>query len=190
MNEYNAKYIGVGKPSLSGSVWKAPIGTPLPTDAVTPLNEAFVSMGYSGEDGLVNASNRESETLKAWGGQTVATPQTSVEDQYTVTLIETLRSDVLKAVYGDNSVTGTDLETGIAVAVGMEEPQAASWVFDMIINGALKRVVLPNAKVSELGDITYKDDELVGFETTINALPDENAKTHYEYMIENQQESE
>lgn len=191
----DAMNVGVGKPKLEGSVFRAPLGTEFPKNATDPLGDAFVSMGYSSDDGLVNSANRESEQLKAWGGQTVYTSQTSVEDQYTLTLIETLNSDVLKAVYGDDSVTGTDLATGIAVAVGMEEPQAAVWVFDMIINDKLKRVILPNAKVSELGDITYKDDELVGFETTISALPysDPNTKksvTHYEYMIDKPEESE
>lgn len=197
VKNYDADNVGVGKPKLEGSVYRAPLGTTFPKNATDPLGAEFVSMGYSSDDGLVNSSNRESESLKAWGGQTVYTSQTSVEDTYKVTLIETLKSDVLKAVYGDDSVEG-DLEQGIKVAVGMEEPDAAVWVFDMYINQCLKRVILPNAKVTELGDITYKDDELVGFEITISALPysdpeTKKSTTHYEYIIkddESESESE
>ena len=47
----------------------------------------------------------------------------------------------------------------------------------------LKRVVLPDAKVGEVGDIVYKDDEAVGYELTLTALPDEDGNTHYEYLI-------
>ena len=49
--------------------------------------------------------------------------------------------------------------------------------------GALKRVVLPNAKVTAVGDITYADASAVGYETTVSAVPDTSGNTHYEYII-------
>lgn len=178
---YNAQNVGVGKPRLTGSVFRAPLGTTVPTDAVTALSQDFKEMGYSADDGLTNANETESEEIKAWGGQVVATPVTSKTDKFTIKLIEVLNSEVLKAVYGDEAVTG-DLTTGLAVAVGMDEPENGIWVFDMVVNDTLKRIVLPNAKITEMGEIVYKDDEVVGFEVTLSALPDSNGKTHYDYM--------
>ena len=46
-----------------------------------------------------------------------------------------------------------------------------------------KRITIPTAKVSAVGDIVYGDEDAVGYDTTIDCIPDEAGNTHYEYMI-------
>lgn len=178
----DATKVTVGKPKIGGAIHRAPLGTALPTDATTELDQAFKPLGYIGEDGLSNSNSPESDSIKAWGGDTVVTYTASKEDTFSFTMIEALNVDVLKAVYGDKSVTG-DLDSGITIKANSQDAEAASWVFDMILRDkTLKRIVIPNAAITEVGDIVYSDEEVVGYETTIMAIPDNDGNSHYEYI--------
>lgn len=176
--------VTAGKPKVAGAVFRAPLGTTLPTDATTNLASAFVAMGYCSEDGVTNSNSPDSSDIKAWGGDTVLNIQESKDDTFQFTLLEVLNPDVLKAVYGDDNVTGTLTGTsGIAVTANSKEVGGAVWAIDMVMReDAVKRIIIPNGKVSEIGDIVYSDSEAVGYEITITAMPDTAGNTHYEYI--------
>lgn len=174
--------VSVGKPKTGGAIYVAPLSATLPTDATTTLGAAFKALGYVSEDGLVNTNSPESDKIKAWGGDTVLVIQSSKEDTFTFTLIEALNEDVLKFVYGDDNVSGT-LSTGLTITANADEAEARVIVIDMVLaGGVLKRIVIPNAKISEIGEITYADESAIGYETTVEALPDSSENTHYEYI--------
>lgn len=178
----NASYVTAGKPKIGGAVSIAPTSTTLPTDATTTLDVAFVNLGYISEDGMTQGMTRDSEAIKAWGGDTVMTSQTEFEETFTFTLIEALSIDVRKAVYGDSNVTGA-LATGITTVVNSAELGLHAWVVDLVYNGAVSRIVIPNGKVSEIGDTSYVDGEPVGYEITVTALPDTSGNCSYEYTV-------
>ena len=176
--------VTAAKPKVGGAMYVAPAGTALPTDATTALAEAFKSLGYISEDGLTNSNSPESEEIKAWGGDIVLTPITGRPDTYSVKLIESLNVEVLKMAYGDDNVTGT-LETGITVKANATDLEEHPVVVDMILrNGVLKRICIPSAKVSEIGEISYTDADASGYELTLSCQPDADGNTHYEYIKE------
>ena len=179
----NASYVSTGKPKIGGAIFRAPKGTTLPTSATEALDPAFKDIGYVSEDGVTNSNSRESEEIKAWGGTTVLSSQTSVTDTWAAQFIESINVEVLKMVFGEDNVTG-DIDTGIVVTVNGAEAAEAAYVFDMVLKGGvLKRVVLPCAKMSELGDTVYKDDEAIAYDVTLSAMPDESENLHYEYIV-------
>lgn len=174
--------VSAGKPAVGGAIFIAPAGTTLPTDATTALASAYKALGYCSEDGLTNSNSASSAEIKAWGGDIVMTLQEEKPDEFKFTLIESLNLDVLKAIYGDANVTGS-LSTGLTINATSAEPALNIWVVDMVMTGnTKKRIVIPNGKISETGDVVYKDDVAVGYEITLAALPDANGKTHIEYV--------
>lgn len=175
--------VSAAKPKIGGGLFRAPLGTTTPTDAISDLISAFKNLGYISDDGVTNSNSPSTERKKAWGGDVVLEQQTEKPDEFKTTFIEVLNPDVLKAVYGDKNVSGI-LSTGIEVIATSDEQEEAVWVIDMIMrDNTLKRVVIPRGKIKEIGDIVYKDDDMVGYEVTISAFPYAPGKTHREYMI-------
>lgn len=180
-----ATNVTVGKPKVGGAVHWAPIGTTLPTDATTAIASVsadYVDLGYVSEDGLTNNNSPESDTVKAWGGDTVLNLQTDRPDTFALTLIEAMNEDVLKTIYGASNIV-VDGSGNITVKATAQDMPSGVWVFDMILKGGrAKRIVVPNGTISELGEIAYKDSEAVGYNVTITDVPDTNGVYHYEYI--------
>ncbi len=174
--------VSVGKPKVSGSIFRAPEGTAVPTDATTALAEAFVPLGYVSEDGLSNTRSFEAEVIREWGGDPVYEAETEQEDTFKFTLIEALNPDVQKAVHNDDNVSGT-LATGLVVNVNGDQHKPAAWVIEMVMrNGVLKRICIPDASIIEVGEIVYRRSEAIGYPITLRAHADAAGNYHYEYF--------
>lgn len=174
--------VSAAKPAVGGAVSTGPVSTKLPTSAIEKLSDALKNLGYISDDGLTNENTRESEDVKAWGGDVVDSLQTEKTDKFTYKLIEALNVEVLETVFGQSNVTGT-LEEGIKVEVNSKELEEQAIVIDMILKkGILKRIVIPYGKIVEMSEIKYGDEELLGYEITVQAFPDKSGNTHYEYM--------
>lgn len=173
--------VSTGKPKTTGAVFRAAGTVTPPTSADASLSSDFKELGYVSEDGVTNRFSTSTDPIRAWGGQTVLQMQTEQSDTWKMTLIEPLNAEVLKAVFGDSAVTAGS--TSIIVAAAGVPTSQNVYVIDMVLTGnTLKRIVIPCGVLSEVGEIVYKDDEPIGYEVTITALPDSTGKTHYEYI--------
>ena len=140
-------YVSTGKPAGVGAIWRAPLGTALPAAVDTTLDNAYKCLGYCSEDGVTNATNISTENIKAWGGDIVDTPMTEKIETYQ-----------FKA-------------TGITVRHNASDQPACVYVIDMLLrDGGKQRTVIPNAKLTSMGDVAYKDNEAIGFDMTFTAL--------------------
>ena len=179
----NSANVTAGTPKVGGAFFHAPLGTDLPTDAKTALDAAFKNLGYISEDGLTESTSIDTSTVKAWGGDVVMVNQTGKTTTFSLTLIEALNEEVQKYTHGADNVTG-NLTTGMTVKNASGELEPEVLVVEQIMNGnVLKRTVIPNGKITDIGDISYKDGEPVGYNVTITASVDSTGTASYDYYI-------
>lgn len=178
----NANNVSAAKPSIGGAVYRANTANPtLPTDTSDTLTD-FTSLGYISDDGIVNNDAPSVTLQKAFGGDVVLASQGEKQDTWKFKLLEVYNVDVLKAVYGDDNVTG-ELSTGITVKSNNRPREGRALVFNLIgTDGVLDRIVCPNARIQSLSEIKYHDTDARGFEITYVAIPDSDGNTHYHYM--------
>lgn len=183
-----AKNVSAAKPKIAGAVFMAPLGTALPTTASAALDAAFEELGYVSEEGLTNSNSPSTENIREWGGTTVLVVASEKPDTFQLTLIETLRVAAAQLVYGADNVTAQDDGDGniigFDIAANSAQPENHVFVIDMVLNGgAMKRIVIPDGELSGLGDIAYRNNQAIGYNVTIAALPDGEGNTHKEYIV-------
>ena len=179
----NKDNIAVGKPKVGGAIHVAPAGTTLPTDATTALAAAFVNLGYVSEDGLTNSNSAAAETIRAWGKDIIYTNDGD-DETYSWTLLEVLDANVQKFIRGADNVTVAE---GGAMSVQVRRPSERTQmeehviVVEMILHKRAVRHVIPRGVITEVGEVSYVDDDTVGYQVTVTALADANGNSHYEY---------
>lgn len=161
---------------VTGGAFHAPLATTIPTNATSALNAAFKEVGYISEDGITQAIAADVSDIKAWqNGDVVRKVQTSHDLTFQFSMIET-NAESLKIYYGDPNATIS------AVQITGDQTVREAWVLEVTDGDNDIRVVLPDAQVTERGDVTYKNDEAIAYDVTITAYPDSNGVKAYLYM--------
>ena len=179
----DTKNVTPGKPRVTGAIFRAPAGTPVPTDAISQLDPAFKELGYVNDQGVRNANTAEKTKVYAWGGSAVLESTIQKPDDWIFTLIEALNPEVLKTVYGDANVIVSEDGKQISVMATAEDLAEFILVIDMALtNNALKRIVIPKGVLSNVAEIAYVDNQPIGYNITVSAYYDASGKSHYEYI--------
>lgn len=179
--DYSSDTVYVGVPDrIVGSVMKAPRGTPLPTDATTAPDPAFVGCGYITEDGCTLADAQTWTDIKDWGGDTVRRIKSTSDVTVATTFLE-VNPESAKAAFGEDNVVITagtaSTGTSMAIKLNVTQPERASWLVNMLDGERHIRLVIADGQVTERGDMQFTRTAAVVIPVTIAAAPDEDGNT-------------
>lgn len=177
--------IAAPTPKVTGGVLFAPLGTPLPNDATTPLNAAFITLGRVSDAGVDKSEDRKNTDQFDWGGNLIAVLQDSFGITVNFKLLQLMNADVQRAAHGTNNVTvvppTTNTGTTIQSLINANLLDTGSWVIDAYYMKMSMRFVIPYGRPTAVGKLTWVHKALAMYDLTIRPLPD-NANNHaYEY---------
>lgn len=172
--------VSVAKGVAGGYYYAAPVGTDLPTGYEEELDPAFKLLGYISEDGITESTDEDTTDILDMNGDTVLSEPATHTKTFACTMIET-KEGTLQEYYGDDCVTDENGMITVAERSGMR--RSHSYVHDLALkDGRRERIVVPNGKVTEVGEITYASGEALGYETTVTAFPDADGVKAYHYI--------
>lgn len=172
--------VSAAKGVKGGYIFSAPVGTELPTDIETDLNEAFKVLGFISEDGYVESVEEDSNDLVDMNGDLMDSSNSGRVESAEVTLAE-IKAETLKRQYGAENVT--DADGVITVKHNSNSHGSFSYVLELLLkDGRRWRKVVPVGQSSELGELTIASTELCQRPLTIKYLTDEQGNTCYDYI--------
>ena len=182
----NTQDVLVGIPDSSGGLW---VGDLIKDTALLPgadddlATAGFVPAGFIGEDGVTEANDRDTDKIKAWGGDTVRVIQNDHTITYSFTFLELGNAEVLKLIYGDENVEVSGDQ--IQVKKNSQVLPHKTWVIEVFDRGADRkiRLVVPDGQITETGERNFTHSDVISMEVTIEAFVDANGNKGYEYQV-------
>jgi hypothetical protein len=181
----NVEQIAAPSPDTQGGVYRAPLGTALPTDTTTNLPVAWIPLGFVDDDGITIDIARPNTKQYAWGGGLIVSLQTSYSNTISFKLMQPLDPDVLKAVHSDTNVTVTPATTTAGTLTTTTlNPKLnvnSAWVFNGYYQMATMRWVVPNGRITTQRAVRWTHKTLAMYDVTLEAFPDTSG--NYTYKI-------
>ena len=182
--------IAAPSPKVTGGVLIAPLGTPLPVDADSLLDPAFVTLGRVSVDGVDRTEERPNTEVNDWGGDLIAV----LQDKYGITLkfklLQLMNADVQKAAHGTDNVTVTPATSSAGTLISSKMNARlldyGSWVIDAYYMKMSMRLVVPYGRITLVGPLKWVHKELAAYDLTLKPFPDTFNNHAYEYWTDGQ----
>jgi hypothetical protein len=168
--------------AITGAVWKAPLGSTLPTDGdpFAALDSAFTNLGYISEDGVTEALDDSVDDVVAWqSATTVRSSTTQSTINLNFTMIET-KGSVLSAFYRGSTISAS----GAGIWKMEVKPITADpsiWVLDALDGTIYERSVIGNGEIVERGEVQNMNGGAKAYPVVVRCYPDANGNSMVKY---------
>lgn len=165
----------------NGGAWIAAVGATAPTSPLIQPVAPWEPLGAISDDGLVYGFDEDSQQFTPWGlTSPFRTTITQSIRTFQFTLWETARVAVQSLMY---RLEAADLEPSTGVTSFAETasptPDRRAFWFAIFDGETARGMYVPQGEVSDRSDVTFKQDEISGYELTVTAYPDEAGNTVY-----------
>ncbi len=157
-------------------------GLAVPTGYDSVLPGSFHPLGAISEDGLTYGFDEDKQDFFAWGQLSAFRSQvTKSLRTFQITLWEPNRaiskSVMFRKALADVTPDG-DGEYAFAETAA-PTPDRRAWVFDVLDGSTMERFYVPSGEVSDRDDVSYKNDDMSGYNITVTAYADAAGNTVY-----------
>lgn len=185
----NVKNAFIGSPRISGGVlFRAPLGTTLPTDAREELDEKFGDHGAVGEDGLKVTQDRSTQDIKMFGGDTYVSAQDNYDETIEVTVLEDDNDEVIKTSFGEDNYVKTEATTSEGTKRTIYHASTplpiSSFVLDAAYGDKLKRYLVERGQVTSVGETTDVHNNVTSKVLTIKTYKPESEELRGGNVVE------
>lgn len=166
----------------NGGGWVAAVGTPAPASPLEQPIAPWEPLGAISDDGLVYGFDEDSQQFTPWGlTSPFRTTITQSIRTFQLTLWETARVAVQSVMY---RLPAGELEPGEEGVTHFAEtaspiPDRRAWWFLVMDGDTARGFYVPQGEVSDRSDVTFKQDEMSGYQITVTAYPDDAGNTVY-----------
>jgi hypothetical protein len=167
----------------TGGGWVADVGATAPASPIIQPVSPWAPLGAISDDGLTYGFDEDSQEFTPWGlTSPFRTQITKSVRTFGLTLWETARTTVQSVMYripvGDLEPDGTSGLTSFAETAS-PTPDRRAWWFVAVDGESARGFYVPQGEVSDRSDVSFKQDEISGYEVTITAYPDASGNTVY-----------
>jgi len=154
----------------TGHIYKAPIGSTLPTTSAASWDEAFVDLGFVA-DGFEVQQDLKTTDINAWQTlEVVRIIANELNRTFTFTLQQT-NADTLALAWGGATITpGTS--GAYTLAIPGADAGLASYAFgiDWFDGTTSQRIVIPNGTLTTLPTVKFNRSGAVEYQITVRAV--------------------